>query len=357
MLNGIASVIFADSGSESNFMTISYVTQNNISINKSPEYHRTLPFANGKFFRVIGKATAKWMFHDDPTPRDVDFEVVTKCIHSVMFGNPFLQKTKSFLQKYKHRLVDMGRSLKKNIRYVNSIGSVTQYLPVLATGKNHTMRLEALPDTGAEGNVISELCFRRSGLRLEQSEVAFMFPDGSIEESLGRVRLRVSFEDEPIKSTYTYVEVMRGCQQDAILGHDFVFDNKVYSDNMHRLVETAAEIGLNLVIFVEKPEPEVQVPNHRLAASHRNHALTLADRAVRQTSAQANGPPPGSQTIMSVNVQMPHSAAQQNGQTQNNSTSASNFKSAMGGTLPLQTVRGQTTLRQAKWRRFWKAFK
>ncbi|KAF8242082.1 hypothetical protein K440DRAFT_674447 [Wilcoxina mikolae CBS 423.85] len=308
-LNGVNTDIFADSGSASNIITESFASEHGISIEKSEQCRRKIRFSNGKVFRVIGKATASWKFVDDPVPHNVTFDVVSKCIHRVLFGNPFLQKTQSLTKRFAHRLVEMSNRLGKNILSISNIGTIHQRLPVIAHGKLQSMRMEALPDTGAEGNIISEECFRRSGLNLEPTDTEFMFPDGTVQPSLGRVRMELSFEDNPAERSYAYFEVMRGCQHDMILGHDFVFENDVYEDDMSRLVDAAAEMGINLVIFIKAKQgmwdhrycgqqllmvidPErLEEQKRRLEVSKRHQEIACAERARRFAAAEVNGTP------------------------------------------------------------------
>jgi hypothetical protein len=115
------------------------------------------------------------------------------------------------------------------------------------------MQINALPDTGAGGNVLSDSFAYRKGLQLEKSGTIFLFPDGTMERSLGRTWLFLSFKDNPGKGSYVDFEVMRGCQQEAIVGHDFLFENRIYSDELHPLVDEIllASVGFNLVTFLK----------------------------------------------------------------------------------------------------------
>lgn len=262
LLNGQDAAIFADNGSEINIITEQFAAQYKILIDRSSKHRRRIPLANGKFFHIIGKATAIWAFKDDPTKRyEIEFEVALKCIHGAILGNEFLNQTESLKKKLEHRLVDMGqRYLKPVYLSICNIGTPHKRLPLLVRGKNRAraIRMQALPDIGAEGNILSEALARRNGFRFEKTDTEFMFPDGTIERSLGRVRLEFSFEGSPaLKSISALFEVMRDSQHEAILGHDFVFDHGIYEDNnAYRLVDVVSHFGLNLVKLVTGNKPE-----------------------------------------------------------------------------------------------------
>jgi len=112
-------------------------------------------------------------------------------------------------------------------------------------------RANCLPDTGAEGEVISEAFVRRNKLRLEHSDTTFEFADGTTDDSLGRVYLDMSFENEPDKHISTYFEVMRNSQYDIILSHQFVFQHRIFSDKVHSFVNAVGQLGLNVISFLQ----------------------------------------------------------------------------------------------------------
>jgi hypothetical protein len=185
-------------------------------------------------------------------PYVVEFNVVSKLVHRLVFGNPFLQETELLKEKFKHRLVSMPKLFNRCMAPVNKIGTLRHRIPMLANSGVRTMEIRALPDTGAGGNFLSDSFVCRKGLQLEKSDIFFLFPDGTMERSLGHTRLFLSFIDNPGEGSYVDFEVMEGCQEEAILGHDFIFENRIYSDKMHMMVDESerASGGFNLVICV-----------------------------------------------------------------------------------------------------------
>jgi hypothetical protein len=253
-LNNYPVLAFADNGSEFNIITEKYASEHGFSIDRSPEHIRAIPMATGKLFHFIGRVTVDFAFEDEPdVTRSVDFYVVIKCLHDVTLGDHFLRETKT-LDVYPHRLVEMPPLTGSKILPIYNIGSPHRKLPLLVRSSRSGQKfsMDALPDMGAEGEVISEDYARKKRLKLQPSDTIFMLPDGTMIESRGRVQLDLSFVDEPTRRIRTSFEVMRGCRHEAILSHGFVFAHRLFSENIHRLVDTIGHLGLNGVTILKR---------------------------------------------------------------------------------------------------------
>jgi len=252
-LDGHQSLVLADSGSERNIMREDYARRRGYTIDNSPQTRTKVKLPqNGKYLHIIGRTTASWAFEENRSQvYRLDFDVVSNCVHDLIIGNQFLDQTKT-LTEYKHRLVAMPpRFPGRNRLSINSIGASHQTLPMLVRGDwGGEIRADCLPDTGAEGEVISEAFVRKNKLRLEHSDTTFEFADGTTDDSLGRVYLDMSFENEPDKRISTYFEVMRGSQYDIILSHQFVFQHRIFSDKVHSFVNVIGKLGLNVISFL-----------------------------------------------------------------------------------------------------------
>jgi len=211
--------------------------------------------ATGKSFPIIGKATVKWKFEDKPHHAYIiDFDVVSNCVHDFILGKPFLKKTKC-LSKYASQLVEMPPCLPgRNVLPINNIREVHQNLTVLARtpGRSCIFRMQSLPDTGSGGETMSEAYARKNNLGLEASDTKFLLPDRTLVDSVGRVRLDLSFEDEPRNRIHTFFEVMGDCHYEVIFGHNFIFRHHIFLENVHRLVNSIGRICLNAIIFLRK---------------------------------------------------------------------------------------------------------
>ncbi|KAF8253787.1 hypothetical protein K440DRAFT_656956 [Wilcoxina mikolae CBS 423.85] len=278
-LNGHPALALADSASWSNVMTKAYASRHNFLIDRSHQNIKDVPMATGSL-HIIGKVTVEWTFEDEPdNTYIIDFDVASKSVHDIILGKSFLQKTKC-LDEYDYRLVPMPSCRPgRNILGINSIGELNQKLPMMARvpGQSRNFRMQGLPDTGAEGEVISEAYARKNNLKIKTSDTKFELPDGTIVNSIGRVRLDLSFEDEPGNCISTYFEVMRDCRHEIIFGHSFVFKHRIFSDNVHRLVNTIGQLGLNAITFLKKRNVDADSAAHYAA-----HAIAMANRTQRR---------------------------------------------------------------------------
>jgi len=253
-LNGTPACLLADSGSGFNVVTKSYALKHCMQIDMNVrDISDTIPIANGNSLHIIGRTVAEWSFRDSPDYiHYIDFEVVSKCIQDVIVGYDFLQKTGSFEEQKKSRFREMQFS-RENGLLMNRIGIVHHRLPILARpwGRSYWAHMQAFPDTGAQGNIMSAASVHVYSLTVRDSDTVFVFPDGTEEKSLGRVKLQLSFGRERPPIT-TFFEIMRHCPHDVILGHDFVFNNHVYSDHAHLLKEASSDGSLNLITLRQK---------------------------------------------------------------------------------------------------------
>jgi len=247
-LNGIPAILLADSGSDFNIITLACASTYYMEINTSTRDADTIPIANGSELQIIGRTVAEWIFGDSPDQIHlIDFEVVLQCTQNAIVGYHFLQKTGSFEKQKKSRFCRMPCS-RANGLLVYRIGAVYHRLTMLARpyGERDWNYLQAFPDSGAQGNIMSAASVHVYGLTIRSSDTVFIFPDGTEQKSLGRVKMQLSLGSDGAPIT-TIFEIMRRCPYDVILGHDFVFDHHVYSDHAHLLMEANSKGRLNLI--------------------------------------------------------------------------------------------------------------
>jgi len=243
----------ADSGSCSNIMSEDYASRNNLLIDRRQKNIKVLPMVTGKPLLTIGSVKVVWEFQDEPDRTyTIYFDVASKFFRDILLGKSFLQETKS-LNECSYRLVPtQPHPPASNTLSINNIGESHQTLPMVAglPGQSLGLPVKSLPDTGSEGDVMSLEFALKNNLELEASDTKFLLPDGTIEDSMGCVRLDLSFVGEPENRISTYFEVMRDCRHEIILGHDFVLKHHIFSDNVHRLIDTIGQIGLNSIILL-----------------------------------------------------------------------------------------------------------
>lgn len=255
-----------------------------------------LRMANGKHLKTIGVMDAKWSFCGEPgTAWELTFHIVEDFFYDIVLGNDFLTSTQT-MSKHQRRLSRVPVPMKAlSVVFVNTLGRVNQRV----RGFINDVQVDALPDSGCESNLLSFDYCREKGWN-ESVEIGdtrlLVFPDGSIQRTLGTVRLKWNYGSS--KNGWGIMldfHVLFGCVYNAILGQDM-------------LEETFA--------FERHPDSFVEVQTHQSAQPEQpelNLVIWLPfRRAKRKASesevAQDNTAPSGS-TVTSVHNELERRAA------------------------------------------------
>lgn len=100
---------------------------------------------------MIGTVNVYWAFADQPTEFiKIVCHVISNCVYDVILGSRFLSMTETFTN-YKHRLTRCLSSAARVLRF-NLLDGSRQLLEGTLGNKN---KVYAMPDTGAEGNVLN----------------------------------------------------------------------------------------------------------------------------------------------------------------------------------------------------------
>ncbi|KAH0562955.1 hypothetical protein GP486_002478 [Trichoglossum hirsutum] len=97
----------------------------------------------------------------------------------------------------------------------------------------------ALPDTGADKNILSAAFARRHGIQIEKRpefRKSLQLGDRITTQTTGQVMLPWSFANEPERVYHVPFEVLEKCPADVIIGNEFLGVTKTMSANAHRLV-------------------------------------------------------------------------------------------------------------------------
>ena len=106
---------------------------------------------------IVGTVNVRWAFADKPRKTiEVVCHVISNCAYDVILGNRFLSMTETFT-KYKHRLTNCLSSAARVLR-INLLDGSRQILEGTLGDRHQTY---AVPDTGAEGNVMDLRCVER----------------------------------------------------------------------------------------------------------------------------------------------------------------------------------------------------
>ena len=191
---------------------------------------------------MIGTVNVRWAFADKPTkPINIVCHVISDCVYDVILGNQFLSMTETFT-KYKHRFTKCLSSAAKVLRF-NLLGGGRQLLEGTLGKRN---KVYAVPDTGAEGNVLNlrfVQCFRAAIgwltkldryaenqnfniMRSPENRRVLEFANGSRQETVGQVETSWTF-DSGQRITLIF-EVLEDCIHDVILGEEVVWEHDVF---------------------------------------------------------------------------------------------------------------------------------
>jgi hypothetical protein len=149
-----------------------------------------------------------------------------------------------------------------NKHRIHMVHSIPQMLPLgvhlvgnpckLTSGFLDGISVLALPDSGAEPNIVSKKYAMSRGWKIFGEPTVLQFADGSTQRSLGQVRATWSTKtSSSMFLKQRTFEVLSGCPFDVILGQDIVYKSRVYEsldgDNLHEDVS-----NFNLVIVIPK---------------------------------------------------------------------------------------------------------
>ena len=99
---------------------------------------------------AIGTVNVRWAFADKPKEIvQVVCHVISNCAYDVILGRRFLSMTETFT-RYRHRLTNCLSSTAGVLR-INLLDESRQFLKGTLGNRHQT---DAVPDTGAEGNVM-----------------------------------------------------------------------------------------------------------------------------------------------------------------------------------------------------------
>jgi hypothetical protein len=184
-----------------------------------------LPLA-GQRVESIGRVTVTWQFPDEEsTSSSSDFFVFEELITPIIIGHAFLRATNTF-DKYKHRLKTIPSTKSPLMPLVRWSGLGQETLQCYLDERFTS----SIPDTGSEINVIS-LQFANKLTPFIDRTVAgkVQFANGQIQDTMGRIRAKVTFGDMPDFYIEAKFEVLEGLRVDVILGDDILYDADIYS--------------------------------------------------------------------------------------------------------------------------------
>ncbi|KAL8706382.1 MAG: hypothetical protein Q9201_000527 [Fulgogasparrea decipioides] len=229
-LNGQNVSALADTGSRKNVISATYAESLGLKITGSPcEFE----LGNSRKARSIGIVSVKWAFFENRKEAiPIVCHVLPNCIYDLILGNGFLTATQT-LSKYRHRLTQCLFSVYNSFARSGFLSESSQRLRGTLADAYDVI---AIPDTGAERNVIDMDYALKMGLKVRKSgeySEYLQFADGTYEKTEGCVDTYWTFASgERIKVTFA---VLRSCCSDIILGEDFLSEHNVFEEHASSL--------------------------------------------------------------------------------------------------------------------------
>ncbi|KAL8952335.1 MAG: hypothetical protein Q9222_001746 [Ikaeria aurantiellina] len=196
---------------------------------------------NSRRAKSLGSVTMRWAFSESPKDfTEIVCDVLPYCTYPIILGSAFLTATQT-LTKYKRRLTECLFSM-MNVFQINFLGNDSQcVLGNLGRGEQ-AFPVSAVPDTGAERNIMSESFAIANDLPIYNGSDRrnyLQFADGTYQETIGQVKTCWTFNSgERVPLTF---EVLEDCCADLILGESFLHYHNVFEDYASSIVTSISE--------------------------------------------------------------------------------------------------------------------
>ena len=182
---------------------------------------------------MTGTASFLWAFAENPQDTiSIVCHVLPCCIYDLILGSGFLTATET-LSKYKRRLTECLFSV-ASVFHFGLLGNTCQRLRG-RLGK--WTNIAAVPDTGAEGNVMDWNYAVANGYKIMTGPIYqrfLQFADGSYAETVGQVFTTWTFESGeqvPVK-----FEILQDCCSEVVIGEEILYKHNVFENHATSIV-------------------------------------------------------------------------------------------------------------------------
>ncbi|KAL2877135.1 hypothetical protein SGCOL_007527 [Colletotrichum sp. CLE4] len=282
-----------------------------------------IQMANGKFLKTLGSFEAVWRFADSPDRGwTISVHVLENCVYDLVLGSDFL-RTSETMRKHPQRLELVHHSPRtidwQPVISINSLGPVRQHI----MGHFDGDRVEALPDSGSESNLVSFEYVARRGLygSVDHTNTRVVqFADGTTRRTMGSMTARWEYDSEGRREAKSKAEeeeggfevefhVLHGCTYDVIVGYDLLQETRAFAIHEDAFVDVEPHShtsGLNLVTWLLRIRRE---PNYKEREEIQAAASINIQGQEGQQQAQATSPGTGTQSVGLSEPRRPPAAA------------------------------------------------
>jgi hypothetical protein len=222
---------FGDTGAAQNIISARQAKKLRLKVVKSP---RNLRMGNSKTVFSRGVVTFPWAFAESPDKiTNVTAHVLDNFKYDILLCRSFLEDTKTMTDHVSRFVKGIFR--RQPMMSFNLLGETSHRLNGFLEGD---IRIEGFPDTGSTHNIINEAWAKAHRLPIQsgpQNCGRVYLPDGSSNSTTGRVHTAITLPGgDAIPIVF---EVLPDCYVPIVLGADFVFDNKIFSDYVDAIHE------------------------------------------------------------------------------------------------------------------------
>ncbi|KAL8668307.1 MAG: hypothetical protein Q9168_007065 [Polycauliona sp. 1 TL-2023] len=228
-VNGVRVSAFPDTGSSRNVVSLAFAQDRKLDVQGKPTHLR---LGNSSYTKSLGTVKVDWAFSESPLDvSKIICDVLPRCNYPLILGSRFLGATQT-LSKFRSRLSECLFST-ANVLGLNFLESDESRLHGYLGGDDKArVAVAAVPDTGAEGNIMDENFAIEHGFCIRKGpnhRNLLQFADGTTQWTVGQAETHWTFESgESIPITF---EVLENCSSDVILGDTILYDHNVFEDH------------------------------------------------------------------------------------------------------------------------------
>lgn len=227
-----------DYGARKNFMREEYALRLGLPIRRNSTCEVTI--GSGKQVTTVGTANIPFRFSGENEVHNLEFWLLSSCIHNVIIGKPFLKLTKTFssvanfCRRVKERVV-------KGISqfHVLYLGASTPIFEGSINGRVQT----ALADSGSKVLLMDEAYARSIGVHIQtghEHQTRLKFADNSVTDTAGmtyNVKWRFGRDDEFTSPYPLDFHILKNAPANIVLSDTFLFDTKAFSQYHQYLID------------------------------------------------------------------------------------------------------------------------
>jgi len=273
-VRGVEILACPDTGAEENIIALETIQSLGLEVTTGNYFTiKTFIMANGKTVDSIGKILLSCSFGAEPTsePFKCWFYVFQTLASPMIMSDNFVRSSE-IMTKHRNRLVPRSEAGPRAIS-VNAVGK-TRKRVLCRLKKKPTL---AFADTGSELDLMSAEYAQSMNYKVRQHKEQVMFADGSIGETVGKVRLKMRIAHGPIHRTSSRLDwgpsqpvefhLLTFLTSEVIIGEDTINRFEIFTLAKAAIITIEAtdeELALTRLRLITPIERQVSKAHNRL---------------------------------------------------------------------------------------------